>query len=200
MKNMKKFFGMVLLSAALLPAALLTACDSDNDDNTAPTEALTISDLTGTYAGTFDFTPVPSDLNPDPAPENGVAVELQVEDGQVIFPDFPAPTLIKALVGEEGAAGLVPMLGTITYTATLDTPTADSEMLTSKLIAPVLRLDVGGVLVVLITIEAPGELRYVKDGTLTFTLKTTKCQLGEGESAGEPFDLVNELNFTVSKH
>lgn len=194
MNSWKKFFGTTLFAAALLASALLTACSDDDD-----AAALTLADLTGSYAGTFDFAPSPSDLNPEPAPEQGVAVELQVENGRVIFPEFPAATLVKALVGEEGAAGLVPMLGTISYEATISTPTADAAVLTAALDTPVLRLDVGGVLVVLITIESPDELRYTKEGTLTFTLKTTQCQLGEGESAGSPFDLVNELKFTVAK-
>lgn len=193
---MKRFFRPALLAATLLSGALFTACGNDD----TPAATLTLADLTGTYEGTFDFTPAPSDLNPDPAPENGIAVELQVEEGQVIFPEFPAPTLVKALVGEEGAASLIPLLGTISYTATIDTPTADASALTAELSTPVLRLDIGGALVVLISIEAPGELRYAKDGTLTFTLKTTRCQLGEDESAGTPFELVNELRFAVSKH
>lgn len=197
MNKMKRFFGMTLLAATLLSAALFTACD---DDEKAPAKALSLDDLTGSYVGTFDFTPSPSDLNPDPAPENGVAVALKVENGEVIFPEFPAQTLVKTLVGEEGAAGLIPMLGTITYSAAIAAPTSDSETLRAKLSTPVLRLDVGGVLVVLITIESPDELRYAKDGTLTFTLKTTHCQLGEGEAAGAPFDLENELRFTVSKN
>lgn len=194
MNSWKKFFGTTLFAAALLASALLTACSDDDD-----AAVLTLADLTGSYAGTFDFTPSPSDLNPEPVPETGVAVELQVENGRVVFPEFPAATLVKALVGEEGAAGLVPMLGTISYEAAIGAPTADAAVLTAELDTPVLRLDVGGVLVVLITIESPDELRYTKEGTLTFTLKTTLCQLGEGESAGSPFDLVNELKFTVAK-
>lgn len=192
---MKKLFGTTLFAAALLASALFTACNDDDD-----AAALTAADLTGTYAGTFDFTPSPSDLNPEPAPETGVAVELKVENGKVVFPEFPAATLVKALVGEEGAAGLVPMLGTISYEATIDTQAADADALVATLDTPVLRLNIGsGALVVLITIESPDELRYTKEGTLTFTLKTTQCQLGEGDTAGSPFDLVNELKFTVAK-
>lgn len=195
MNTLKRLFGTALLAALLLPAAFMTAC---SDDET-PADRLTLADLAGNYTGTFDFTPSPSDLNPDPAPENGLAVTLQVENGKVVFPDFPAATIVKALLGEEGAAGLIPMLGTISYTATIENPTADAKQLTAPLAAPVLRIDVGGVLVVLITIEAPDTLRYTKQGTLTFTLRTTQCQLGEGDAAGEPFALVNELRFTVKK-
>lgn len=191
---MKKIFKKTLVAATLLSTAFFAAC---SDDNEAP--ALTLADLTGAYAGTFDFAPSPSDLNPDPKPEQGIAIELNVENGKVVFPVFPAGTIIEALVGEEGAEELVAMLGTISYEAPIGTPTADAELLTATLMTPVLRLDVGGVLIVSITIESPDELRYDKSGVLVFTLKTTQCQLGEGDRAGTPFDLVNELKFTVSK-
>ena len=84
MNRMKKLFGTTLFAAALLASALFTACNDDDD-----AAALTAADLTGTYAGTFDFTPSPSDLNPEPAPETGVAVELKVEHGKVVFPELP---------------------------------------------------------------------------------------------------------------
>ncbi|MCM1301099.1 MAG: DUF4840 domain-containing protein [Alistipes senegalensis] len=191
---MKEIIRKTVLAAALLSTLTFAACSDDDDAQT-----LTLADLTGSYAGTFDFMPSPSDLNPDPKPEQGVAVDLKVEDGKVVIPEFPAATLIKALVGEESAAGLVSMLGAISYEAAIGTPAADDAALTAKLTTPVLRLDVGGVLVVLIAIESPDDLRYTKNGTLTFTLKTTQCQLGEGEEAGAPFGLVNELKFTVAK-
>lgn len=195
MNTIEKLLRKALFAALLCSAAFVAAC-SDDEKPAAP---LTLADLEGSYVGTFDFTPAPSDLNPAPVPERGVAVDLRVENGEVLFPEFPAATLVKALVGEEGAAGLLPMLGKITYAAPIGTPTADSETLTAALTTPVLRLDVGGVLVVLITIEAPDTLRYTGEGVLTFALRTTQCQLGEGASAGAPFDLVNELRFTVRK-
>lgn len=192
---MKKIFKKTLVAATLLSTAFFAACSDDNEAS-----CLTLADLTGAYAGTFDFAPSPSDLNPDPKPEKGIAIELNVENGKVVFPVFPAGTIIEALVGEEGAEELVAMLGTISYEAPIGTPSAaDAELLTATLTTPVLRLDVGGVLIVSITIESPDELRYDKSGVLAFTLKTTQCQLGEGDGAGTPFDLVNELKFTVSK-
>jgi len=191
---MKKMFRKTVLAATLLSTLLFAACSDDDDPQT-----LMLADLTGSYAGTFDFTPSPSDLNPAPKPEKGIAIELKIENGKVVIPEFPASTLIKALVGEEAGAGLGAMLGAISYEATIGTPTADNTVLTAKLTTPVLRLDVGGVLIVLISIASPDALRYEKNGALTFTLKTTQCQLGEGETAGEPFQLENELKFKVTK-
>ncbi len=191
---MKNFFSKMFVAAMLLSCACFAAC-SDDDDN----QTLQLSDLTGSYAGTFDFTPSPSDINPDPKPENDIAIELKVENGKVVIPEFPATTLINALLGEEAGAGIAAMLKPITYEAPIGTPTADTDRLTAKLTTPMLRIDIEGVFPVLITVESPDELRYDKSGALTFTLKTTKCQLGEGESAGTPFDLVNELKFTVAK-
>ncbi len=191
---MKKMFRKTVLAATLLSTLMFAACSDDDNDR-----ALKLADLTGSYAGTFDFTPSSSEINRDPKPETNIAIELKVENGKVVIPEFPASTLIKALVGEESAGGLISMLGAISYEAAMGTPTADATVLTAKLTTPVLRLDVGGALIVLITIESPDALRYEKSGALTFTLKTTQCQLGEGESAGTPFPLVNELKFKVTK-
>lgn len=194
MDRMKNLFSKMLVAATLLSGAFFAAC-SDDDDNAA----LRLADLTGAYAGTFDFTPSPSDLNSEPKPESGIAIELNVENGKVVIPEFPATTLIKALLGEETGAGIAAMLNPIAYEAAIGTPTADETVLTANLTTPVLRIDIDGLFPVLITIESPDDLRYEKNGALTFTLKTTKCQLGEGDGAGEPFDLVNELKFTVTK-
>lgn len=194
MNHMKNLFSKMCVAAMVLSSAFFAAC-SDDDDNAA----LQLADLTGSYVGTFDFTPSPSDINPEPKPESGIAIDLKVENGKVVIPEFPATTLIKALLGEEAGAGIAAMLNPIAYEATIGTPTADGAVLTANLTTPVLRIDIDGLFPVLITIESPDDLRYEKSGTLTFTLKTTRCQLGEGEGAGEPFELVNELKFTVAK-
>ncbi len=186
---MKKMFRKTVLAATLLSTLMFAAC-SDDDDN----RALKLADLTGSYAGTFDFTPSPSKINGDPKPETNIAIELKVENGKVVIPQFPATTLIKALLGDAGAeiaAGLKP----IAYEAVIGTPTADAAVLTAKLATPQLRIDIDGLPPILITIESPDMLRYDKSGALTFTLKTTQCQMGDGA----PFDLVNELKFKVTK-
>lgn len=195
MMQMKRLLVRSLLAALLLPALLAVSCEKGGDD--AP--ALALSDLSGTYAGTFDFTPSPSDINPSPLPEQGVAVSLRVDDGRIVFPEFPAATLVKALLGEEGAAGLIPMLGTIAYEAAIEPTASDAATLEASLATPVLRIDLGGVLAVLITIDSPDPMRYAADGSLRFTLRTTRCQLGEGDMAGAPFDLENTLRFDVKK-
>ncbi len=184
------------MRAAMLLATLFCAACGSDDDTPQP---LTLADAAGSYAGTFDFTPSPSDLNPAPQPERGVAVELRIEEGRLCFDAFPTATLVRALVGAESAEGLLPLLGTVAYEAPIGAPTADVSQLQASLETPVLRLDVGGVLVVRITIEAPEKLRYTADGNLTCTLRTTLCQLGEGDEAGEPLPLVNELSFRVAK-
>lgn len=160
---------------------------------------LSLSDMAGEYAGTFDFTPSPSSLNPSPEAQNGVEVSLRVEDGRIVIPRFPASTLVTALLGEEQAAQLLTMLGDISYEVEIGTPTADDTQLTAALTAPQLRIDLAGVLVVLIDIEAPAKMTFTRSGTLAFTLRTTRCQLGEGASAGEPFELVNELKFKLTR-
>lgn len=160
---------------------------------------LSLSDMAGEYAGTFDFTPSPSSLNPSPEAQNGVEVSLRVEDGRIVIPRFPASTLVTALLGEEQAAQLLTMLGDISYEVEIGTPTADDTQLSAALTAPQLRIDLAGVLVVLIDIEAPAKMTFTRSGTLAFTLRTTRCQLGEGASAGEPFELVNELKFKLTR-
>lgn len=160
---------------------------------------LSLSDMTGEYAGTFDFTPSPSSLNPSPEAQNGVEVSLRVEDGRIVIPRFPASTLVTALLGEEQAAQLLTMLGDISYEVEIGTPTADDTQFSAALTAPQLRIDLAGVLVVLIDIEAPAKMTFTRSGTLAFTLRTTRCQLGEGASAGEPFELVNELKFKLTR-
>lgn len=204
MTHMQNFANRVAAAALALLTLASVACNDDNDDKQTPApggeeQALTLASMTGSYAGTFDFTASPSDLNPDPQPQTGIAVSLEVtEEGTLHFAEFPAATLVKALLGDS-ASGVISMLGTITYDATIGTPTADASKLSAQLTTPQLRIDLSGLMVVLITIESPEQLTFTKEGTLTFTLKTTKCQLGEGESAGEPFDLVNTLKFTVQK-
>ena len=184
-------FRKTVLAATLLSTLTFAACSDDDNNN----QTLTTADLTGSYAGTFDFTPSPSDLNPAPKPETEIAIELKVENGKVIIPEFPATTLIKALLGDEAGGSLGALLGSIAYEATIGTPTANDTELTARLTTPVLRIDLGEELTVLITIESPDALRYEKSGALTFTLKTTQCQMGDGA----PFDLVNELKFKVTK-
>lgn len=188
------------LAAAALACLTLASVACDNDDKENPGQQLSLGELTGSYTGTFDFLASPSDLNPDPQPQTGIAVTFEVTDeGTVHFPEFPAAELVKALIGEEEAATLLPLLGTISYDATIGTPTADESQLTAALTTPQLRIDLSGIMVVLITIDSPEPLSYTKEGAIRFTFKTTKCQLGEGEEAGEPFDLINTLEFTAKK-
>lgn len=190
---------MKSIAIATLACCTLATVSCDKKDKKESDPKLTLQNVTGQYAGTFDFTPAPSDINPDPQPETGIDIAFEVtESGAVHFPEFPAAELVKALLGD-GADALIPMLGTISYDATIGTPSADASKLSAALATPVLRIDLSGMMIVLITIEAPEQLVYTKEGKVTFTLKTTKCQLGEGETAGEPFDLVNTLTFTATK-
>ena len=190
-----KSFKIAALAAACATGLFFCACNDDNDTK----KPLTIADLNGSYTGTFDFTPSPSDINPDPSVEKGIPVTFEVKNGSVFFPEFPAATLIKALVGEEAGEQLAATIGKITYEAPIVDAESDQRQLAAKLETPKLRIDVGGALVVLISIDSPGRLTYTNEGALRFTLRTTECQLGEGEAAGDPFDLVNELVFDVTK-
>ncbi len=194
---MKHLCRLTATALCLLATALFTACGNSNKKE-SPTP-LSLSDMAGEYAGTFDFTPSPSSLNPSPEAQNGVEVSLRVEDGRIVIPRFPASTLVTALLGEEQAAQLLTMLGDISYEVEIGTPTADDTQLSAALTAPQLRIDLAGVLVVLIDIEAPAKMTFTRSGTLAFTLRTTRCQLGEGASAGEPFELVNELKFKLTR-
>ena len=194
---MKHLCRLTATALCLLATALFTACGNSNKKE-SPTP-LSLSDMTGEYAGTFDFTPSPSSLNPSPEAQNGVEVSLRVEDGRIVIPRFPASTLVTALLGEEQAAQLLTMLGDISYEVEIGPPTADDTQLSAALTAPQLRIDLAGVLVVLIDIEAPAKMTFTRSGTLAFTLRTTRCQLGEGASAGEPFELVNELKFKLTR-
>lgn len=194
---MKHLCRLTATALCLLATAFFTACGNSNKKE-SPTP-LSLSDMTGEYAGTFDFTPSPSSLNPSPEAQNGVEVSLRVEDGRIVIPRFPASTLVTALLGEEQAAQLLTMLGDISYEVEIGTPKADDTQLSAALTAPQLRIDLAGVLVVLIDIEAPAKMTFTRSGTLAFTLRTTRCQLGEGASAGEPFELVNELKFKLTR-
>lgn len=194
---MKHLCRLTATALCLLATALFTACGNSNKKE-SPTP-LSLSDMAGEYAGTFDFTPSPSSLNPSPEAQNGVEVSLRVEDGRIVIPRFPASTLVTALLGEEQAAQLLTMLGDISYEVEIGTPTADDTQLSTALTAPQLRIDLAGVLVVLIDIEAPAKMTFTRSGTLAFTLRTTRCQLGEGASAGELFELVNELKFKLTR-
>lgn len=194
---MKHLCRLTATALCLLATALFTACGNSNKKE-SPTP-LSLSDMAGEYAGTFDFTPSPSSLNPSPEAQNGVEVSLRVEDGRIVIPRFPASTLVTALLGEEQAAQLLTMLGDISYEVEIGTPTADDTQLSAALTAPQLRIDLAGVLVVLIDIEAPAKMTFTRSGTLAFTLRTTRCQLGEGASAGELFELVNELKFKLTR-
>ncbi len=198
MKGMKRITNRV--SAAVLALLTLASVACDKNDKSESDPNLTLQDVTGQYVGTFDFTPAPSAINPDPQPETGVDISFEVtSSGTVHFAEFPAATLVKALMGD-GADMLIAALGKISYDATIGTPTADASQLSAPLATPELRIEIAALqMVVLITIEAPEQFVYTKSGEVTFTLKTTKCQLGEGEMAGEPFDLVNTLKFTAKK-
>lgn len=192
-----------LAAVALACLTMTTVACSDDDDNATPNpdqqeqeQALTLQDLVGSYTGTFDFTAEPSALNPAPQAQNDIAVSVEVtEEGAVHFAEFPAATLVTALLGEEAAGSLIAMLGTITYDATIGTPTADATKLSAELTTPVLTLNLmGGIMKVEITIESPEQLIYTKEGGLTFTLKTTKATVN-----GEEMELVNTLTFDVKK-
>lgn len=198
MKGMKRITNRV--SAAVLALLTLASVACNKNDKKESDPNLTLQNVTGQYVGTFDFTPAPSTINPNPQPETGIDISFEVTpSGAVHFPEFPAATLVKALMGE-GADALISALGTIAYDATLGTPTADASKLSAPLATPALRIEIAALqMVVLVTIEAPEQFSYTKSGEATFTLKTTKCQLGEGEMAGEPFDLVNTLKFTAKK-
>lgn len=191
-----------LAAVALACLTLASAACSDDDDNNTPApdkqgEALTLQDVAGSYAGTFDFTAEPSELNPKPEPQTGIAVSLEVtEKGTLHFAEFPAATLVKALLADS-ASDVIAMLGTVTYDATIGTPTADASKLTAALTTPDLVISLmAGALKVQIAIEAPEQLSYTKGGgDLTFTLKTLRCTLNDEA----PMDLVNTLTFTVQK-
>lgn len=194
---MKRITIYRIAAATLFLGALFTTACSKKDNPGATN--LTLRDAVGQYVGTFDFTPEPSAINPDPQPETGLDVAFEVTSaGAVHFAEFPAATLVKALLGSSADA-ILSTLGTISYDATIGTPAADASQLSAALTTPQLRIDVGGMMVVLVTIEAPDPFLYLQSGDVTFTLKTTKCQLGEGAAAGEPFDLVNTLKFTAKK-
>lgn len=194
MKQMTNRLAAVVLA---LLALTTVACDKNNGSE-AP--RLTRQDAAGSYVGTFDFTPTPSEINSNPQPETGIDISFEVTpEGTVHFASFPADVLVKALLGEEASATLIPMLGTISYDVTIDTPIADASVLTAALKTPVLRIDLKGMMVVLITIKATEPFLYTKSGDLTFTLETTQCQLGEAADAGKPFELINTLKFTAKK-
>ena len=107
-----------LAAVALACLTMTTVACSDDDDNTTPDpdqqeqeQALTLQDLVGSYTGTFDFTAEPSALNPTPQAQNDIAVSVEVtEEGAVHFAEFPAATLVTALLGEEAAGSLIAML------------------------------------------------------------------------------------------
>ena len=190
-----------LAAAALACLTLVSTACSDDDDNNTPApdkqgEALTLQDAVGSYTGTFDFTAEPSELNPNPEPQTGIAVSLEVtEEGTLHFAEFPAAELVKTLLGDS-ASGVIAMLGTVSYDATIGTPTADASKLTAALTTPDLVISLmAGALKVQIAIEAPEQLSYTKEGNLTFTLKTIRFSLVDGT----PTDLVNTLKFTVQK-
>lgn len=192
-----------LAAVALACLTLTSTACSDDDDNSTPDpdkqeqgQTLTLQDAVGSYTGTFDFTSEPSTLNPAPQSQNDIAVSLEVtEEGAVHFAEFPAATLVTALLGEEAAGSLIDMLGTITYDATIGTPTADATKLSAALTTPALTINLmGGMMKVEITIESPEQLTYTKEGGLTFTLKTTKASIN-----GEEMELVNTLTFDVKK-
>ena len=188
------------LAALMLTIAALGSAACDKDDDKKPEgPLLTLQDMAGTYAGTFDFEPAPSSLNQDPQPETGIPVDFEIsESGVIHFAEFPAAPLVRALLGESADA-LIAMLGSIEYDPAAENPKADSKELSAALSTPVLRIQIGEMLVVLLTVEAPERLSYKESGEIAFTLKTVQCQLGEGETAGEPFELVNVLKFSAQK-
>lgn len=195
MKTMQKFTNKLAAVALACLTLASVACDKDDDDDDKKSSNLTVQEMVGDYTGTFDFTPSPSSINPDPQPESDIEVAFEVtEQGIIHFAEFPAASLIKALLGEEDASKLLPLLGKISYDATIGTPTADDSNLSASLTTPQLQITIPG-LVVLITIESPDQLTYTKTGEIKFTLKTSKCEM----EAGKPFDLVNVLEFTAKK-
>lgn len=190
-----------LAAVALACLTLVSTACSDDDDNNTPDpdkqgEALTLQNAAGSYSGTFDFTAEPSELNPNPEPQTGIAVSLEVTgEGTLHFAEFPAATLVKALLGDS-ASGVIAMLGTITYDATIGTPTADASKLTAALTTPDLEISLmAGAMKVQIAIKAPEQLTFTKEGTLTFTLETVNCSI----NGADPMSLVNTLTFTVQK-
>ena len=152
---MKQLFKSAILLAML--ALSFTACkDSDN------TPALTMADVQGEYVGTFDFVGEPSDINPDGVSKDGVAISLKVENGKITLPAFPATTLVEALLGEEGAADIIPMLGVVSYEATIGQAAASGEAFSAPLTTGRLDIPVGpeGMTIMTVQIDITAPVDY----------------------------------------
>lgn len=195
---MKHLYRLTATALCLLAAALFTACSNDDNDTKEPAADLTLPEIEGQYEGTFDFIPTPSSINPSPEAQNDIAISLRVEDGRIVIPQFPAAQLVTALMGEERAEQLLPLLGTISYELGIGTPTANETQLSAALTAPELRIDMLGIISVVIDIEAPGQMTCTRSGALAFTLKTTHVQM-DATGGSEPVEMINELKFELTR-
>lgn len=116
MKKVGLFNRFVLFAMALSVITSFTACSSDDDDSNIPVYSLT--DVEGTYSGTMlteTYSVQPHEDAEEGEKPTGAEVIAEVKDNQIMIKQLPVDDLIKSIVGEEAAEGIIANLDEINY-------------------------------------------------------------------------------------
>lgn len=196
-----------MLVMALGLSVAMTSC---GDDDSAP-EVQSAKDVEGNYAGKMLATPIqPEQQNAAESPV-GVDVTAKVEATDVVFAKFPIAELIKLIVGEDLAPGIIEAVGDVTYKlpytaklskdyATIDLTFAPVPLELEIALPPVVAPTEGEEapktkVTVTISAEDAGVFTY-EGKTLKFNMNIEKVMLGETEF---PMPAQLKLNFGLAR-
>lgn len=196
-----------MLVMALGLSVAMTSC---GDDDSAP-EVQSAKDVEGNYTGKMLATPIqPEQQNAAESPV-GVDVTAKVEATDVVFAKFPIAELIKLIVGEDLAPGIIEAVGDVTYKlpytaklskdyATIDLTFAPVPLELEIALPPVVAPTEGEEapktkVTVTISAEDAGVFTY-EGKTLKFNMNIEKVMLGEAEF---PMPAQLKLNFGLAR-
>lgn len=197
----------------VMALGLSVATTSCGDDDSAP-EVQSAKDVEGNYAGKMLVTSIPP-VAPEAreAAESpvGVDVTAKVEATDVVFAKFPIAELIKLIVGEDLAPGIIEAVGDVTYKlpytaklskdyATIDLTFAPVPLELEIALPPVVAPTEGEEapktkVTVTISAEDAGVFTY-EGKTLKFNMNIEKVMLGETEF---PMPAQLKLNFGLAR-
>lgn len=196
-----------MLVMALGLSVAMTSC---GDDDSAP-EVQSAKDVEGNYTGKMLATPIqPEQQNAAESPV-GVDVTAKVEATDVVFAKFPIAELIKLIVGEDLAPGIIEAVGDVTYKlpytaklskdyATIDLTFAPVPLELEIALPPVVAPTEGEEAPktkVTVTISAADAGVFTYEGkTLKFNMNIEKVMLGETEF---PMPAQLKLNFGLAR-
>ena len=169
---MKKVHCLKRFVFLVMTLGLITTFTSCDDDNEPKPNDPVLTDVVGDYTGKLQVVaPVPTAEEGDEAPE-GTDVTAEVTNENVSFEKFPVEDLIKAIVPEEAAPGIIEAVGDVNYKVKYTPAFNDDKTAISMTFAP-------------------------EPLIIEFDLPTVEPTEGEGEGEGETPDMKVEVTIAA---